>query len=224
MNKEDYKRVVSNFKADSNLEKNIRQNILYIENQAVNRKNFSLKKMIIGSAVACVIALIIVFEFSIVPNSNNITRNTNPIFTFEGFDVIAHAADGTPRTLTLNTEFVMKEYSPLMSSVPGLPFTIGCKDTSKGKLSIDKIKVSVDNGEIIAWDQGNGVVKNKSKNYMCNTGETIYWSPLCNGSIVKNDTIIILTAIIDNKEVGIQKIIIKALNGNEGKYEAIIEK
>jgi hypothetical protein len=76
--------------------------------------------------------------------------------------------------LTPDVKVLLAKYSPLMSSVPGLPFTIGISDGS----GVDTIRVSVDGGGLCEWDQATGVVTQRGTSAGMAAGGTIYWSPL----------------------------------------------
>jgi hypothetical protein len=218
MNKQDYKRAVSDFNANINPRNHFKYNILNIEkNNTIGKK--ALRKPIITTAI--VFSFILLFIFSIF----NVQKNSNSNLRFSGFTLTAYAAgnsnsvltpaylsDTLPTALTPNVKIVLPEYSPLLSSVPGIPFTIGLKNPDEMPLSDIQINISTDNGDIETWNQTSGVVKNNGKNFTCKAGDTIYWSPLSDGSIVKTDTAITVSAIKYGKETGKQKMIIKIVN------------
>jgi hypothetical protein len=76
-------------------------------------------------------------------------------------------------TLNPDVKVLLAKYSPLMSSVPGLPFTIDIPGAS----DVDTIRVSVDGGALCEWDQATGVVTQRGASAEIAVGGTIYWSP-----------------------------------------------
>lgn len=139
---------------------------------------------------------------------------------FKGFALTAYTMDKDSETyLSANymnettatvmepsVKILLARYSPLMSSVPGLPFTFDITD--KG-IEVDGISVRVDGGKLLTWDAQNGdvSVKDCGAQYTCSTGETLYWSPLNEEeqSMVSNATITV-SAIKNEKEIGHQTI------------------
>jgi hypothetical protein len=105
-----------------------------------------------------------------------------------------------------NVKILLARYSPLMSSVPGLPFTFDLTDKS---IEIDGISVRVDSGKLLMWDsqKDDAAVHDCGTECICSIGDTLYWSPLNEeeNSIVSNATIIV-TAINDDNEIGHQTI------------------
>jgi hypothetical protein len=119
-----------------------------------------------------------------------------------------------------NVKVLLAQYSPLMSSVPGLPFTFDITDES---MDIGGLVVRVDCGKLIRWDPqiDNSSVTDCKKECTCNAGETLYWSPLSeeDNSVVTNATITV-TAIKEGKEIGYQKISV-ILDGEN--YYAVVD-
>jgi hypothetical protein len=243
MKKQDYNRVVSNLKADSGLEDRLRRKILSIDDREYATGGLSFKRQFVTLAMTCAVVLVIVFGIPFVPD----VRNTAPregadtpadkVPVFSGFVLTVYAADNTdsvlsptydrdttPVELTPDAEILLPEYSPFMSSVPGLPFTIGYREAGENEAAADSININVDNGEILTWDRKGGTVENKGKSYSCKAGETIYWSPLAEGSIAKGGAVITLTAVKNNEEAGTQKFLIKALDDSGTRYSASIYK
>ncbi len=139
---------------------------------------------------------------------------------FNGFIITAYTMDintneylsenytneTTATIMEPNVKILLARYNPLMSSVPGLPFTF---DITNQSTEIDEITVSVDRGKLLTWEkQTDGAsVKDRGRKYICSTGDTMYWSSLDEkeNSIISNATITV-SAIKDDKEIGYQTI------------------
>lgn len=150
-------------------------------------------------------------------DNENITSNNTD---FKGFAITAYTIDKngeaylsanymnetTASVMEPDVKILLARYSPLMSSVPGLPFTFDITDES---IEIDSISVHADSGKLLTWDAQNGdaTVNDCGTEYNCSTGETLYWSPLNEeeNSIVSNSKITV-SAIKDEKEIGYQTI------------------
>lgn len=151
---------------------------------------------------------------------------------FNGFVLTAYAAEAEDTYLSADyqkdtiatvlkpdVKVLLAAYSPLMSSVPGLPFTFSLNSSGDNSLQADSMKITVDNGELLSWDIGTGIVTSKGTSVSCKNGETLYWSPLSTTdsqrtNITSLDTQIIITAIMEGKEIGQQTIYITEVNGN----------
>jgi hypothetical protein len=107
-----------------------------------------------------------------------------------------------PTALQPDTKVLLASYSPLMGSVPGLPFTFA---TTEGAYDI---QASVDNGTLCQWDIQLTTVTQLGNKVLPSKGETLYWSPLQeNGGLAENATIT-LTIYEGDKILGTQDIII----------------
>ena len=244
MKKEDYKRVVSSFKADNAFETRLRQRVLKVSGTKTKNTKPLYRRPITILAAICIIVFI-----TGIPMLQNIFGKANTQATsksinseshssiFSGFMLTAYAAsseqvsltgnfrkDTVPTILTPGAEVMLPEYSPLMSSVPGLPFVINCSAAKDNEFVADEIQVTVDKGKILLWDQNSGAIEDKEKSVVCKVGETIYWSPISSGSSVKDETSMKLRAMKDGKEVGTKIIVIKALDSIIGKYSATASK
>lgn len=110
-------------------------------------------------------------------------------------------SEASPTVLQPNVEVLLPEYTPLTSSVPGLPFTFGT-----GEYGYD-ISITVDNGELLGWNQETGSITHYGKSAACSSGETLYWSPIDEGSTTSSATISV--SVTDGeKMIGKQKITI----------------
>lgn len=159
-------------------------------------------------------------ESSAVADKDDDKNTAGDSSDFTGFAIIAYTIEENNKeylsanylnetastVMEPNVKILLARYSPLMSSVPGLPFTFNITDKS---IEIDSITVSVNSGNLLLWDaqEDDGAVQDCGAEYICNIGETLYWSPLdeTENSIVSNATIIV-TAIKDDKEIGHQTI------------------
>lgn len=164
------------------------------------------------SAAVCL--ALIIGAFTLTPGS--ITEKTNPQSSFHGFVLTAYAAKEESQMLTADfvsdansvvlqphVEVLLGEYSPMMSSIPGLPFRFNTEDDCE-------MEVSVDKGVLCRWDITSGIVTQCGKKAPCAKGNILYWSPLPeNGKAVKNANITV-TAIHDGKTVGKQNIYISS--------------
>ncbi len=114
---------------------------------------------------------------------------------FDGFAIRTYAASGEEIALSANAVIPLKEYSPLTSSVPGIPFIMPAIG-----IEADEIHVSVDKGALLAWKAPDGIVEDKGNTYKCKAEETIYWSPLSkDGTLIKKSKVIV-SALKNGKE------------------------
>ncbi|SEW39678.1 hypothetical protein [[Clostridium] fimetarium] len=183
---------------------------------------------------------------------NDNPKNKNPISTakkqvFSGFVLTVYAAevegtnlsvnykeDAISTVLTPKVEVLLANYSPLISSVPGLPFSFDFNDSDSDSLKPDSIKVTIDYGELLTWNMETGIVNFEGTSISRQTGDTLYWSPLIplNGNEeiegnleyegasqgvqkgVVEKAQITVTAMKDGKEIGKQTIYITEIDGD----------
>ena len=243
-----YKRVVMNFKADKNMEGRLKQAILKSKPGNYSKRFIYIK----AAALIALTCIFVIISFVGLPlllategtnnpnyvNSSDITNQPlvkNSIFS--GFTMVAYAAEAEGKSLTENyneetiptllepkIEVLLPMYSPLMSSVPGLPFTIGFKEAKENEYVADEIRISVDKGTFNTWNVSDFIVKDKGKTVSFIDKETIYWSPIGeinNSEITVGDTIITVTAVKDGQEIGSQTITI-IQNEEFGNYAAVL--
>lgn len=195
------------------------------------RKRKRRNRFIITATAAVACLVLIVCAVTAIPNLRNndsLIENpgssyvdttdpkeeTNHHQPFGGFVLTAYAAnkeDGmitsdfmsedTSIVLQPNVDVLLGKYSPLMSSVPGLPFRFNSEDDCE-------IEVSVDKGILCRWDIQNGIVTQCGKTTSCAKGEILYWSPLTENEESVENAIITVTATDKGKTVGEQKITI----------------
>ncbi|OPX42557.1 hypothetical protein CLHUN_35240 [Ruminiclostridium hungatei] len=114
---------------------------------------------------------------------------------FDGFAIRTYAASGEEIALSANAVIPLKEYSPLMSSVPGIPFIMPAIG-----IEADEIHVSVDKGALLTWKAPDGIVEDKGNTYECKADETIYWSPLSKDGTLAKQGKVIVSALKNGKE------------------------
>ncbi len=143
-------------------------------------------------------------------------ENTHNDYPFNGFILTAYAASDEDYTLTENViadtnavvmqphvEILLGKYTPLTSSVPGLPF----KFDVEGRYEIE---VSVENGSLCRWNQDTGIITNCGNSTSYNKGEILYWGPLLEDGNIENTSTITVVALYNGKIVGKQNISITA--------------
>lgn len=140
-------------------------------------------------------------------------------FNNEGLIIKAYAEenfnlenDDSYVEMKLNTKILIESYSPLMSSVPGMPFEISYEGA--------EINISVDKGDILYWDgskEGDSKVYNQGKNCTFNDSHKIYWSP----SYDENGNKGIMTIEVIKNEKIVEKSIIQYIE-DDYKYYAIL--
>ncbi len=149
--------------------------------------------------------------------SSAVSVPTEKSFVFKGFVLTAYTATGEEymsanyedetekAVLTPDVKVLLAKYSPAMSSVPGLPFTV---DIS-AEADLDAITVSADRGMLCKWDRKTGVISPEGYITSIGKGETIYWSPIGNGTVsdVKSITVT-FEAVNDDAVIGRQDIYI----------------
>jgi hypothetical protein len=169
--------------------------------------------------------------------ANGATAADEKSDSFSGFILTAYAAEteGTYLTDDYQKDTIVTElkpyvkvllanYSPLMNSVPGFPFTFhfntdDINTGDSGLVRADGLKITADNGDLLSWDNGTGIITSHGTSVTCNSGETLYWSPLSadssrNRERTAKDTQITVTAMKNGEELGRQIIYISEVNGN----------
>ena len=143
----------------------------------------------------------------------------NSSFNNEGLIVKAYAEenfnlenDDSYVEMKLNTKVLIESYSPLMSSVPGMPFEISYEGA--------EINIRVDKGDILYWDgskKGDSKVYNQGKNCTFNDSHEIYWSPSYDEDGNKG---IMTIEVIKNEKI-VEEAIIQYIE-DDYKYYAIL--
>lgn|GEM_PF-4724857 len=111
----------------------------------------------------------------------------------------------------------MDLYSPMMSSVPGLPVEVKFLDSWK-ESGYDVI-VTCNNGMLLSWNPPDYVVNEQGKSFKLSSSSTIYWSPTRMQSMISDDT---LTFMLykGSKEIGQIKVEINA--NDQGFYNGMM--
>ncbi|MGM9979379.1 MAG: hypothetical protein ACI33J_11315 [Clostridium sp.] len=140
-------------------------------------------------------------------------------FNNEGLIIKAYAEenfnlenDDSYVEMKLNAKVLIESYSPLMSSVPGMPFEISYEGA--------EINISVDKGNILYWDgskEGDSKVYNQGKNCTFNDSHKIYWSPSYDEDGNKG---IMTIEVIKNEKI-VEEAIIQYIE-DDYKYYAIL--
>ncbi|GKU76558.1 hypothetical protein [Paenibacillus sp. L3-i20] len=103
------------------------------------------------------------------------TKTTNTITLFSGFAITAYAADGTTLQVNPDIEFPLGQYSMIMSNAPGFPITIAAEGA-------DLIELQASDGQLLNWNHSDSKIIVLGKEVTVKSGDTIYWSPLAEGS------------------------------------------
>lgn len=195
-----------------------------------NMSNLKLKYILAPTFIL----VIIIASFMIFNNINLINQQQligKEDSIFDVFTLKVYAAEVENTYLTANyskeieekilnpeVELLLANYSPLMSSVPGLPFKIELNNANN---LIDEILITTDTGEILTLDQEKGEVQTKGKIISLNDTKTLYWSP--NFERKENDTTSYEQNIWKKSDVKtIGKINILAKKKNDILYEQIV--
>jgi hypothetical protein len=156
--------------------------------------------------MACSFALILSFIIILTGNENNTDKQSQPLSLFSGFVVTAYAADGTTVEVKPNVEFTLGKYELTMSSAPGFPVKIIC---DKAEI----IKLSVTDGGFILWKPEDSKINYMGKNLDVKSGETVYWSPMSEGSTkIASSCTFTMEAYKDNNKLGTNTINIESNN------------
>lgn len=126
-----------------------------------------------------------------IPSDNKLPGEADKQTAFKGFVLTAYAANSETLSLSANyinetenialepdVKILLAQYTPTMSSVPGLPFTVDIAQNDKDSSYIEAINVYADSGELLRWDRNTGVISHGGQSTVIDSGETIYWSPL----------------------------------------------
>ncbi|MEN8906780.1 MAG: hypothetical protein ABF289_12555 [Clostridiales bacterium] len=181
-----YIEAMNTIKVDEQLKRKIFDDI----NQIQSKKYvpFFLKIKFITAVIVCILILLTTL---LLPNK--------PVdYTTTKFKIISYAEDGTTINIKPKVEFQLKEYSPIMSNVPGFPLKIF--DTNA-----DYIQISCSEGKFCFWSPRNSIVKNKGTQTIIKSGDTIYWSPYNTNADVE----ININSFKNNKISGSKKIQLK---------------
>lgn len=226
MNKQVFKNIKYYLKPSEALVQKTKSQI--IQNHTTHVKHSNYYK--VGAVFAC-LALVIAIGIPILNNINTdsniqndsiIVKNNNT--EFNGLVLTAYTPcksgqyltknylEETKATvITPNVEILLASYSPAMSSVPGLPLKFDLESDKNSKTKVDKIVITIDNGDLLDWDSMTGIVTNNGKIYECDAGQTLYWSPLTKDKVVTEVKMKIST-VKDDKIIATQNITISEKN------------
>lgn len=229
MKRDDYKRVVYNYKPDSNFQYRLKRRIATTQINSP-RIGFKHKKIIVAAATISALVLFLAIGLP------RISAPSEHRQIFSGFVFTAFAAESSDSILTPDYESSshptvlapgitvnLPAYSPTMSSVPGFPFTLNSQEAKDKNFPADHFLVSADNGILLSWEIGTGKTDIIDAFIPVYNNETIYWSPLCRDTgseLIQDEVIITVRALIGDKQVSIQTIVIQE---NNGQYSARIE-
>ena len=228
MDKKDYQRAVSTIKPDDNMKERLSHRVA--SKTKPDRRNVIWGRIAAAFAMICTVFVIALclsdknnqgLDLPIADSGNlttPVTLSPEPTESISNFFIVTvHASDGTPTLLIPDVEVELEAYTPLMSSVPGLPFVIG----EKNEEQMTTIEVSVDNGQLLTWGI-DGVISNHGLAYTCIGQETLYWSPLNGETVIMDETRMILTAVDDGQIIGRKMLVIRYIDGDIPLYAARI--
>lgn len=111
----------------------------------------------------------------------------------------------------------LDKYSPMMSSVPGLPVKIEFPDSWIA--SGYEVIVTCNNGILLSWNPPDYVVKEQGKSFKLSSSSTLYWSPYRMQQMPSDDT---LTFALhkDNNEIG--RIEVEIKSNDQGFYNGMM--
>lgn len=193
-------------------------------------KNFKMKYVLAPTFI-----LVIMIGSFMIFSDINVINQQHQIGTkdsiFDIFTLKVYAAEVENTYLTANyseeieekilnpeVELLLANYSPLMSSVPGLPFKIELNNVNN---LIDELLITTDTGEILTWNQETGEVKTKEKMASIYDTNTLYWTP--DFERKENDTIVYEQDIWKNSDIKtIGKINILAKKKNDVLYKQVV--
>ncbi|NMO95038.1 hypothetical protein [Paenibacillus lemnae] len=133
----------------------------YLENiHPVRRRRLRTAAMISAAL------LFVVMTFALVDNQNGQEQGG----LIPSLAITAYAADGMPIEVKPNVDFPLGQYSPTMSSVPGLPLTITAEDA-------DQIELTASGGKFVLWNTTDYKVREQGRTVSVSSGDKVYWSP-----------------------------------------------
>ncbi|WP_339224714.1 hypothetical protein [Paenibacillus sp. FSL H8-0332] len=155
---------------------------------------WSLRRRFTAVTLSCLLLLILAALGPLLVRSTN---QANPAVLFNGFMVTAYAADGVPVAVQPDVEFPLGKYSMFMSSVPGFPLTLVAEGA-------DRIELQASEGELLLWNPADSKILPQRQAAAVQSGDTIYWSPIADGSSqpAATDGILEVTAYRDNHKLG----------------------
>ena len=190
MKRENYKQAVDCIAVDKGLKERVLMN---------RRRRMPVSRKVLAVGVALV-AMALVLTFAVgddakAPSlkSPNLSwqNGQSDGLMFSSFQVVAYAAgekgapltgnyqeETEPTVMGIEVTVELPNYSPLMSSVPGLPFDIQFIEPKVDEVKPDTIEVTVDQGSLCTWDQVTFIVEEKGKEATIQQSTTLYWSPL----------------------------------------------
>ncbi|MFC4775278.1 hypothetical protein ACFO9Q_00585 [Paenibacillus sp. GCM10023252] len=149
-----YARGMDDIQVSDELRRTIRNRVEKQAAASPARDKF-LHNMVIRIAASCVIVLLLaVGGWSVAQRTEESSIGHTGML--QNLVITAYASDGAPVVMTPEVEFPLGQYSMLMSSVPGFPITIECKDA-------DKIKLRASEGKFLLWSQMNTKVRPQGK-------------------------------------------------------------
>jgi hypothetical protein len=126
-------------------------------------------------------------------------------------DTLPGASPDSPRP---SVEIGMAQYSPMMSSVPGYPFT--CRGEH-----VASVTYIADNGEMLLWGPDDYKVKPQGKQVSVKAGETVYWSALTEAQETAAQASITVTIRMDGGKEYTRRISIEQTQ-ESGYYKATV--
>lgn len=129
---------------------------------------------------------------------------------------VISSADAT-KELRSAVTLPLERYSPMMSSVPGLPVKV--EFPASWTASGYDVIVTCNNGILLSWNPPDYVVKEQGKSFKLSSSSTIYWSPLRMQNMTPDDTLT-MALYKDSKEIG--KIEVKINANDQGFYNGMM--
>lgn len=129
---------------------------------------------------------------------------------------VISSADAT-KELRSAVTLPLDRYSPMMSSVPGLPVKV--EFPASWTASGYDVIVTCNNGILLSWNSPDYVVKEQGKSFKLSSSSTIYWSPYRMLNMPSDD---MLTFALhkDNTEIGRIEVRINA--NDQGFYNGMM--
>lgn len=119
--------------------------------------------------------------------------------------------------LRTSVKMPMDKYSPMMSSVPGLPIEVEFLDSWK-EAGYDVI-VTCNNGIFLSWNPPDYVVNAQGTSFKLSSSSTIYWSPNQIQPMTSDDT---LTFSLQKGSNKIGQIVIEIKADDQGFYNGMM--